>query len=47
LSSRILQSLEKGMQPFQVLDGSPNGTPDEPVKETLQAFEPEKLPTEK
>ncbi len=47
LSSRILQSLEEGMQPFQVLDGSPNGTPDEPVKETLQAFEPEKLPTEK
>jgi len=47
LSSRILQSLEEGMQPFQVLDGSPNGTEDEPVKETLQAFEPEKLPTEK
>lgn len=47
LSSRILQPLEEGLQPFQVLDGSPNGTEDEPVKETLQAFEPEKLPTEK
>jgi len=47
LRSRILQSLEEGLQPFQVLDGSPNGTEDEPVKETLQAFEPEKLPTEK
>jgi circadian clock protein KaiC len=47
LSSRILQSLEEGLQPFQVLDSPPNGTQNEPVKETLQAFEPEKLPTEK
>ena len=47
LTSQILRSLEEGLQPFQVMEGSSNGKQDEPVKETLQAFEPEKFPPEK
>jgi hypothetical protein len=44
LTSQVLQPLEEALRPFQVLDGSSNGRQEEPVKETLQPFEPEKSP---
>jgi circadian clock protein KaiC len=46
LMSQLLQSLdEEPLRAFQVLDGA--GKPEEPLKETLQPFEPEKVPPEK
>lgn len=44
LTSQILQPLEEALRPFQVVDGSSNGRQEEPQKETLQPFEPEKSP---
>lgn len=46
LMSQVLQSLdEEPLRAFQVLDGTTK--PEEPLKETLQPFEPEKVPPDK